>query len=93
MDDHLKKEKLVTTLQDKALSWYIKYSINHQFASLKNTKDALHNEFWNVKSQAQFVNEIKEIKKVNEFAWDFDQKLKCLLQQANLKISDKQHKD
>jgi len=48
----MKKEKLVTTLQDRALSWYIKYSTNHPTASLKDTKDALKNEFRKPKSQA-----------------------------------------
>jgi len=48
-------------------------------------KDALNNEFKKRKSQAQSVTEVKEIKqKVNEYAWVFDQRLKCLLQQANM---------
>jgi len=85
MDDDLKKVQLVITLQDKALRWYIKYSTTHLAVKLKATKDALNNDFKKPKSQAQFVTEFKEIKwKVNESSWDFDQSLKCLLQQANL---------
>ena len=94
MDSDLKKAWLVTTLKDRALSWYIKYSTTHPTASLKETKDALNNEFKNPNSQAQCVTEVKEIKqKVNESAWDFDQWLKCLLQQASLQISNDKHKD
>jgi len=61
---------------------------------LKDTKYVLNNEFKKPKSQAQSVTKVKEIKKrVNESAWYFDQRLKCLLQQANLQISDEKHKD
>jgi len=52
MDDNLKKVQWVITLQDKALSWYIKYSTTHQMASLKDTNNALCNEFRKPKSQA-----------------------------------------
>lgn len=84
-NDDLKKAQLVTTLQDRVLRWYIKYSMTHAIATLKDTKDALNNEFNKRKSQSQFITGVKEIEqKVNEFAWDFDQRLKCLLQQANL---------
>ena len=58
-DDDLKKVQLVTGLQDKALGWYIKYSMTHPIVSLKYTKDALNNEFRKPKSQAQFVTEVK----------------------------------
>ena len=68
-DDHLKKEQLVTTLQDRALTWYIRYSTTHIFASLSNTKDTMNVEFRKPKSQAQCVTKIKEIKKrANESA-------------------------
>lgn len=76
-DDDLKKAKLVTTLYDRVLSWYIKYSMAHLAVMLKDTKDTLNNEFKKPKLQSQLVTEVKEIKKkVNEFAWDFDQRLK-----------------
>ena len=67
-DEDLKKAQLVTTLQDRALSWYIKYCTRHPYATLKDTKDAMNNEFKKPKSQAQSVTEVKEIRqKVNEF--------------------------
>ena len=46
----MKKAQLVTTLQDKALTWYIKYNTTNPTMSLKDTKDALNNEFRNPKS-------------------------------------------
>lgn len=61
---------------------------------LKEVKDVLNNEFKKPKSQAQSVTEVKKIQqKVNESVWDFDQRLKCLLQQDNKKITDDQCKD
>ena len=73
--------QLVTSLQDRALSRYIKYCSTHPAVALKDMKDVLNNEFKKPKSQVKSLIEVKEIqKKVNEFAWDFDQRLKCLLQ-------------
>ena len=70
-DDDMKKAQLVTSLQDKALTWYINYNTTNPTASLKDTKDALNNEFKKPKSQAQYVIEVKEIKlKMNGSAWD-----------------------
>lgn len=55
--------------------------MTHPIVTLKYTKDALNNEFKKPKSHAQLLIEVKEIKqKVNEFVWDFDQRLKFLLQ-------------
>lgn len=63
------------------LIWYIKFSMNRPAAMLKDTKDALNNEFKKPKSQAQYVMKVHEIKqRVNEFEWGFDQILKCVLQ-------------
>lgn len=61
---------------------------------MAETKQAMNNEFKKPKSQAHFVTEFKEIQqRVNESAWDFDQRLKSLFQQANMKITDDQHRD
>ena len=38
MDDSIKKEKLVTALQDRALTWYIKYCTNNPTATLVETQ-------------------------------------------------------
>jgi len=48
----MKKVQLVTALQDRALSWYIKYNTTNLVVSSKDTKDALNNEFKKSKSQA-----------------------------------------
>lgn len=44
-DDNIKKAQLVTTLQDRALTWYIKYCIDNLLASLADTQVALNKEF------------------------------------------------
>lgn len=31
--------------------------------------------------------------RVNEMPWDFDQRLKCQIWKANMKISDTQHRE
>lgn len=53
----------------------------------------LNNEFNKPKSKAQLVTKFKEIQqRVNESVWDFDQRLKCLIQQANIRIMNNQHR-
>ena len=80
-DDDMKKAQLVTVLQDRALSWYIKFCSGKPNATMLETQQALNNEFKKPKSQAQSMTEFKEIQqKVNEFAWGFDQRLKCRIQ-------------
>jgi len=54
----------------------------------------LKSEFKKPKSQVQSVMEFKEIQqRVNESSWDFDQRLKFLIRQANMNITDDQHRD
>ena len=60
-DDDLKKVKMVTTLQDTALRWCIKYSSSHSNATLDETKTMLNNEFKNPNSLAQSLTKVKEI--------------------------------
>lgn len=70
-DEDMKKYNLVTTLQDKASSWYIKYSITNPATSLADTKKAMNTKFKKPKSQSQCITEIKEIKKVvNGTYWE-----------------------
>lgn len=77
----MKKAQLVTALQDKALSWYIKFYTYKPTENILETEQVLNSEFKKPKSQAQSVAEFKEIQqRVNGFAWDFDQILKCLIQ-------------
>lgn len=84
-ENDIKKVQLVTTLHDIVLTWYLKYNTTHPATSLTNMKDVLNVEFMKPKSKSQCVTEIKKIKqKVNEYAWDIDQQLNCLLNQSNL---------
>lgn len=83
-DDDMKNAQLVTMLQDKALSWYINFFSGKPNATMLETQKALNNEFKKSKSQAQSLTEFKEIRqRVNESTWDFDQRLKCLIPEAN----------
>ncbi len=67
-------------MHDRELRWYIKYCSVHPNETFEEMKKALNNELKKPKSQAQSITEVKEIQqKVNDFVWDFDQSLKCLL--------------
>lgn len=61
IDDNIKKSQLVTTLQDRALTWYIKYCYDNPLASPEETKAALKKEFSKTKSGSQSVVGFKEI--------------------------------
>lgn len=93
-DDSTKKAQLVIVLQDKALSWYIKYGTMNLVSSLVATKNTLNVEFKKPKSQSQCITKIKEIKQaIKQMAWGVDMRLKCLMGQANFQISDGLHKE
>jgi len=58
------------------------------------TQQALNSDFNRPQSQAQSIKNLKEIQpRVNEFVWDFDKKWKFLIQQANMTITNNQHRD
>ena len=79
-DDDINKVKLVAMLQDRELTWYIKYITTNLNSTLVETKTTLNVEFRKPKSQAQCVTKIKDMKKTTkESMWDIDQRLKCLL--------------
>ena len=67
--DDLKKAQLVTALEDRALRRYIKYFSTHPAATLKDTNDALNNEFKKPKLQAHLVTEVKQNLAKGE--WDY----------------------
>jgi len=55
---------------------------------LVETKMTLNKEFSKSKSDSQSMIEFKEIMmKVEETPWDFDQRLRCQMRQANMKIN------
>lgn len=61
IDDNIKKETLVSALQDRALTWYIKYSSDNPNARITNIQRALNREFSMPKSEAQSIVGFKEI--------------------------------
>lgn len=86
--------QLVTALEDQALTWYIKYCSDNPNATLAKTQRALNKEFRKPKSEAQSLTEFKKIQqKIDETPWDFDQRLKFLIKQTNMVITDSQHHD
>ena len=51
MDDNIKKATLVSTLQDCALTWYIKNSNDHPNAGIAEIQNAQNKEFSMTKSE------------------------------------------
>ena len=60
-DDNIKKTTLVSVLQDRALTWYIKHSNDHPNTGITEIQDALNREFSRPKSEMQPIIEFKEI--------------------------------
>ena len=50
-DDHIKKVTLVSALQDRALTWYIKYSNGNSNAGVTYIQATLNREFSRLKSE------------------------------------------
>lgn len=50
-DDNIKKATLVSVLQDRVLTWYIKYSSDHPNARIEAIQDTLKKEFGRPKSE------------------------------------------
>lgn len=72
--------------------WYIKYYADHPVEMQVETKDALSNEFRKPKSNWHPMVGCKEIVMiVNEIPWELDQRLKCVIREANLQCIDGQH--
>ena len=91
-DDNLKLVQLVTTLRDRALTWYIKYTTVPR--TLSQVKTTMIKEFKRPKSESQCITELKYIKQLPiESVWDFDQKFKALINQVSFEFTPKQHKE
>jgi len=85
---------LVTALQDIALTWHTKYCSDNPLEMLAETKVALNKEFSKPKSDFQSVVEFKEITmRVDETPWELDQRLKCVIREANMQLTDGQHRE
>ena len=92
-DDNIKRAQFSTTLRDRALSWYMKYSAI-QVRSLRDIKSALSAEFQKPKSESQCITELKEIKqKATEAVWKFHQRYKTLIGRLSYQIPDAQNKE
>lgn len=75
-NDHIKKAQLVTTLQDHAFAWYIKYCTDNPLEVLANTQTALNKEFDRPKSESQLVIGFKEnMMRSGETPWELDQRV------------------
>ena len=93
-DDHMKKETLVSVLQDCALTWYIMYSNDNPNARVTDIQTTLNKYFSRPKSEAQSIVGFKEIAmKPGETPWELDQRLKCKIHEANMNLTDAQHRE
>ena len=74
--DNIKKATLVSALQDRALTWYIKHSNDHPNAGIMKIQNALNREFSQPKSETQSIIGFKEIMMLpGETPWDLNQRL------------------
>jgi len=72
-DDNMKKETLVSALQDRMLTWYVKYSNDNPNAGVADIQTALNEECSRPKSEAQLIMGFKEITmKPGETPWELD---------------------
>ena len=93
-DDVMKKETLVSALQDRALTWYIKYSNDNPNAGVADIQHVLNKEFSRPKFEAQSIVGFKEIAmQLGETPWELDQRLKCKICKANMNLTDRQHRE
>ena len=80
-DEAVKRNHFSNTLRDRALNWYMKFSLGPgQPKPLNDIKTTLSVKFKKPKLESQCITELKEIKKkVTEPIWEFDHKLKTLI--------------
>lgn len=72
-DGNIKKATLVSALQDRALTWYIKHSNDHPNVRIVEIQLALNKEFIRPKSETQSIIRFKEIVMLpGETPWDLD---------------------
>jgi len=83
IDYHKKKVTLIIALQDRVLTWYIKYSNGNPNARVVDIQVALNKEFSRPKSEAQSIVGFKEIAMwPSRTPWELDQRLKCTIYEA-----------
>ena len=97
IDDDVKKRQLETTLRGCALEWLMRFMWVPQGGTMKRLDEirmGLFKEFKKLKSKAQYITELKEIKQFpNETIWDFDQRFKTLMARVSFQMSDVQQKE
>ena len=96
-DDNSKLVQLVTTLRERALTWYMKYTSAVTTAvprTLVQVRTAMIKEFKKPIFVSQCITELKDIKQLpTESVWDFDQKFKALIDQVSFEFAPEQHKE
>ncbi len=92
-DNNVKLVQLATTLRERALTWYMKFS-SAQNKTLVEVRTAMIKEFKKLKSESQCITELKDIKQSpTKSVWDFDQKFKALIDQVSFEFAPQQHKE
>lgn len=85
----MKKVTLVSALEDRALTWYIKYSNENLNTTLADILTTLNKEFSRPKLEVQSIVGFKEIAmKPSETPWDLDQRLKCTIREAIMNLTN-----
>ena len=93
VDDNIKKDMLVSVLQDRTLTWYIKHSNDHQNTGIAEIQTALNREFSRPKSETQSIIGFNEIAMLpSKTPLDLDQRLKSMIHEANMTLMDGQHR-
>lgn len=92
MDDNIKKDTLVTMLQDRSLMWYIMHSNDQPNVRIAETQTTFNKEFSRPKLEMQSIIGFKEIMMLPSVTlWDMDQRLKGTIHEANMMLMDAQH--
>ena len=95
-DDEVKKGQLAATLRGRALHWFMKFiqfPMGTLAKKLDEVKKGLIEELWKLKSEEQYIIELKDTKQFpNETIWDFDQRFKTLEERVSFQMSDVKHK-
>jgi hypothetical protein len=94
-NEDTKLEKLVITIMDRALDWYMSLATNNPprtTRTIADIKKLLINEFQKPSSEYQYMNEMIEIRqKLGKFVWDIDQRFKRLKGKLKYLMTDMKH--
>ena len=83
-------------LRDRALDWYMSLDANgapRKTRTLTDIKKLLVNEFQNLSSENQYMNEMIEIRqKPGDYVWEIDQRFKRLKGKLEYLMTNMQHR-